>query len=105
MQGYEDSTFRPVERITREQAMVIIARAMAITGLAADLSLADVEQALASFADAADVSDWARSGVAAGIQAGVVSGRDDGRIAPGDSITRSEVAMIVRRLLQKSGLI
>jgi hypothetical protein len=47
---------RPVERITREQAMVIIARAMAITGLAADVSPADGELMLASFADAAEVS-------------------------------------------------
>ena len=105
MEGYEDGTFRPAERITREQAMVIIARAMAITGLTADVSPADAEQTLASFADAAGVSKWARSGVAAAIKAGIVSGRIDGRIAPGDSITRAEVAVLVRRLLQKSGLI
>jgi len=105
MKGYEDGAFRPAERITREQAMVIIARAMAITGLTADVSPEEADKMLASFADAAGVSSWAKSGVAAGIQAGIVSGRDDGRIAPGDSITRAEAAVIVRRLLQKSGLI
>jgi hypothetical protein len=105
MQGYADGTFRPAERITREQAMVIIARAMAITGLTAEGSPADAETTLASFTDAAGVSGWAKSGVAAGIQAGIVSGRADGRIAPGDPITRAEVAVIVRKLLQKSGLI
>jgi len=105
MNGYGDGTFRPEERVTREQAMVIIARAMAITGLTADVSPGDAEKTLASFADADGVSGWARSGVAAGIQAGIVFGRDDGRIAPGDSISRAEVAVIVQRLLRKSGLI
>lgn len=105
LEGYEDGTFRPMERITREQAMVIIAKAMALTGLTADVSPADAEKTLASFADAADVSEWARSGMAAGLKAGIVSGRDGDRIAPGDSISRAEVAALVRRLLQKSGLI
>jgi hypothetical protein len=105
LEGYDDGAFRPMERITREQAMVIVARAMALTGLTADISTADVEQTLASFADAAGVSRWARSGVAAAIKAGIVSGRDGGRIAPGDSVSRAEVAVLVRRLLQKSGLI
>jgi hypothetical protein len=105
LEGYEDGTFRPMERITREQAMVIIAKAMTLTGLTANVPPADAEKTLASFADAADVSEWARSGVAAGLKAGIVSGRDNDRIAPGDSISRAEVAALVRRLLQKSGLI
>jgi hypothetical protein len=105
LEGYEDGTFRPMERITREQAMVIIAKAMALAGLTADVSPADAEKTLASFADADDVSEWARSAVAAGLKAGIVSGREGDRIAPGDSISRAEVAALVQRLLQKSGLI
>jgi hypothetical protein len=105
LEGYDDGTFRPVERITREQALVIVARAMALAGLTADIPAADAEQTLASFADAGGVSKWARSGVAAAIKAGIVSGRDGGRIAPGDSVSRAEVAVLVRRLLQKSKLI
>jgi len=105
LEGYEDGTFRPMERITREQAMVIIAKAMTLAGLTADVSPADAEKTLASFSDADDVSEWARSGVAAGLKAGIVSGRDGDRIAPGESISRAEVAALVRRLLQKSGLI
>src|SRR5690606_1486461 len=34
--GFEDGTFRPDEQITREQAMMIVSKAMAITGLALD---------------------------------------------------------------------
>jgi len=105
LQGHDDGTFRPTERITREQAMVAVSRAMALTGRMADIPTADAEQELASFNDAADVSKWARSGVAATIKAGMVSGRDGGRIAPGDTISRAEVAVLVRRLLQKSELI
>src|SRR5690606_37060320 len=31
--GFEDGTFRPGDKITREQAMMVIAKAMGITGL------------------------------------------------------------------------
>jgi len=33
--GFAEGTFRPNDKITREQAMAILARAMAITGLEA----------------------------------------------------------------------
>ena len=33
IRGFEDDTFRPMERITREQAMVVLAHAMTITNL------------------------------------------------------------------------
>jgi hypothetical protein len=102
---HDDGTFRSTERITCEQAMMVFSRAMALTGLMADIPTANAERALVSFNDAADVLIWARSGVAATIKAGMVYGRDGGRIAPGDTISRAEVAVLVYRLLQKSGLI
>ncbi|MGG4217855.1 S-layer homology domain-containing protein [Paenibacillus jamilae] len=38
IQGFEDGEFRPNDHITREQTMVIIAKATNITGLLADTS-------------------------------------------------------------------
>ncbi|MFB5678395.1 cadherin-like beta sandwich domain-containing protein [Paenibacillus terreus] len=101
--GYADGSFHPLDNITREQAMVMLDRAMTLTGLAVPLKSA--ETPLASFTDAGKVSDWAYNSMANGIQAGIVSGRTAAELAPQAFMTRAEVAVIVQRLLEKSGLI
>ena len=57
------------------------------------------------FEDASDISAYAAEGVEACVSAGLVTGRSESSIAPQAQITRAEVAVIVQRLLQKSGLI
>ena len=103
--GFEDGTFRPNEKITREQAMLIIARAMAVTKLQGKLPAKEISELLKPFADAAAASDWAKAGITASLQAGLVTGRSADELAPQASITRAEVATIVKRLLKESGLI
>ncbi|MFC5404813.1 cohesin domain-containing protein [Cohnella soli] len=103
--GYEDGTFRPNDKITREQAMTILARAMKITGLKATLSAQSEDATLQAYADASNVSNWAHSSAADSVQAGLVSGRSATELAPKAFITRAEVATIIQRLLQKSDLI
>ena len=83
----------------------MITRAMDITGLKVELSGAEVEKLIAGFRDGSKTSDWARNNVAVCVKAGIILGRDGVTVAPKDKITRAEVATIVRRLLQKSGLI
>ncbi|WP_221414169.1 immunoglobulin-like domain-containing protein [Paenibacillus sp. 598K] len=105
VQGYEDGTFRPQDKITREQAMTMLSRAMAMTGLKAQLSESWGDTLLHAFEDASDVSDWAGRSVADSVQAGLVTGRSAAELAPKAFITRAEVATIMQRLLQKSDLI
>ncbi|WP_127588966.1 S-layer homology domain-containing protein [Paenibacillus koleovorans] len=99
--GYEDGNFRPNERITREQAMAIIARAMGVTRL--DIVGADSE--LARFTDVRELSGWAVKAAATSVKAGLVSGRDADKLAPKAFMTRAEAAAIVQRLLKQSELI
>ncbi len=103
--GYEDGSFRPLDTITREQAMVMTARAMKLTGLKAELTADEADQLLAGFTDAGEAADYAKTGMAASIKAGIMTGRDNDTAAPKSNITRAEVAVIVKRLLQASGLI
>jgi hypothetical protein len=103
--GFEDGTFRPNDMITREEAMVIIANAMSLTGLKEKLPADAAGSFLQSYADAEHISGWARSSVADSIQAGIVSGRSGSGLEPVANMTRAEVAAIVQRLLAKSGLI
>ncbi|MCC2683803.1 MAG: hypothetical protein K0R75_702, partial [Paenibacillaceae bacterium] len=103
--GFEDGTFRPLDRITREQAMVMIARAMKWTGLQSNMYAEEAEELLSPYVDAGDVSEWARQSIIASLAAGIVSGRDGHELAPQLNITRAEVAAIIQKLLQNSGLI
>jgi hypothetical protein len=103
--GFEDGSFRPNDKITREQAMVIISKAMSITDLKAKLPVQSATETLRPFADAAKASAWAQVSIADSVQSGIVSGRSSTELAPKAFITRAEVAAIVNRLLQKSELI
>ncbi|MGQ5393389.1 InlB B-repeat-containing protein [Paenibacillus sp. M.A.Huq-84] len=103
--GFEDGTFRPMEKINREQAMSIVAKAMTLTGLKAKLPSQEDGKQLVLFADANNIAEWARSSVADCLQAGLVSGRSSTQLASDAFITRAEVAVIIQKLLQKSELI
>ncbi|BBH18999.1 hypothetical protein Back11_03440 [Paenibacillus baekrokdamisoli] len=103
--GFEDGTFHPMDKITREQAMTIIAKAMTITNLKAKQPSKDVGQLLSPFTDASHAAEWAKSGIADCLLAGIVLGRNSTELAPKAYISRAEVAAIVQRLLKKSDLI
>ncbi len=103
--GYGKSTLRPTDKITREQAMTMTARAMKYTGLKAELMENEAEKLLSGFEDAVYSADYAKNSIALNIKTGIITGRDGNLVAPKNNITRAEVAVIVRRLLQKSGLI
>ncbi|MFD0960740.1 Ig-like domain-containing protein [Paenibacillus chungangensis] len=103
--GYDDGTFRPNEKITREQATTIMAEAMAITGLYDQYASSSAESALNKYADASDVSPWAKQSLAVSLQVGVIQGRSGLKLAPQAFVTRAEVAVMVERLLKRSGLI
>ncbi|CAK4868608.1 unnamed protein product [Aphanomyces euteiches] len=102
--GFEDKTFRPNDKITREQAMVVIAKAMTLTGLKAKLAAA-TDAILDPFADATKASSWALNSIADNVRSGIVSGRSSTKLAPKANITRAEAAVILQRLLKKSNLI
>ncbi len=103
--GFVDGTFRPNEQITREQAMQIVSKSMAVTGLKGAASAAQAEETVRAFADGSKASGWAVEGIADSVSAGIVAGRDGNRLAPADDVTRAEVATMLARLLQRSELI
>jgi hypothetical protein len=100
--GYADGTFRPEERITREQAMTIVVRAISLTGLKGEQSPTAV---LSRFKDEADAAEWAKASIAASVSAGILTGRTETTLAPKAYMTRAETATLMSRLLERSGLI
>ncbi|WP_162174716.1 S-layer homology domain-containing protein, partial [Paenibacillus sp. FSL R7-277] len=103
--GFEDGNFRPDAKLTREQAMTIIAKAMKLTGLADRTGTVDTAGVFAAFTDAGLAGSWAKDSLALAAKAGLISGRGGNKLEAKANVTRAEVAVLMQRLLQKSDLI
>ncbi|MFC3803962.1 DUF5057 domain-containing protein [Cohnella sp. GCM10012308] len=104
--GYEDGSFRPQNKITRQEAMTMMVRAMQMTGLKEQLAESDrLTNTLTSFKDADDVAAWAEEGAILSVASRVINGRTMELLEPRAYITRAEVVAMVHRLLQYSNLI
>ncbi|WP_240480001.1 cadherin-like beta sandwich domain-containing protein [Paenibacillus fonticola] len=104
IQGYDSGEFRPNNNITRQEAMMIIAKAMKLTGLDSNLTASQITEALSVVSDQDHISPWAQEGAAINLLQGIISGYK-GKISPHENITRAETALIVERLLRQSNLI
>ena len=91
--GFDDGTFRPEGRITRQQLAAILFRYLEYRG-ADTAGRAD----LSRFSDSAAVADYARESLAWAVSAGLVQGRADGTLDPEGSATRAQTAVILQRL-------
>jgi len=92
-----DGKMNPNSSITRQEVFVILARA---------LKLQTPETMDKTFADTAEISDWAKGGVYALVNAGYIQG-SNGYLDPTDSITRAQFAQvmdnIIKQYINKSG--
>ena len=93
VRGFEDGTFRPEGRITRQQLAAILFRYLEHRG-ADTAGRAD----LSRFSDTAAVADYAREAMAWAVSAGLIQGRSDGTLDPAGSATRAQTAVILQRL-------
>ncbi|MBD2862549.1 S-layer homology domain-containing protein [Paenibacillus oceani] len=102
--GYEDGTFRPDRSITRQEAIVILSRAMKLAGLETSVSAGQADAVLAAFADRQELADWAKEAAAAMVRGGLVAGDGTG-LTPSADITRAETTTMVQRVLKAAKLI
>jgi hypothetical protein len=96
IEGFEDSTFRPNERITREQMAVMITRAMTFAGKSTAVDLKQLDK----FTDSKSLSTWSKNAVAGAVSAGIVNGVTETEFVPAASATRAEAAVMLKRFLQ-----
>ena len=85
--GDSDSSMRPEDSITRQEAMVVINRIMELE--------ASKGSDLRKFSDYKKVASWAEYAVTALTEAGYVNGYEDGTIRPEGYVTRAEVAKLL----------
>ena len=83
--GYEDTTFRPNEYITRQEAAKMISVAMGVSNISDE-----------KYPDDANIADWASDYVYMAKAAGLMKGdADTGNFRPTSKITRAEAATIM----------
>ena len=89
LNGNGDGTVTPEAPITRERAMVMPARALGIEPIR--------KPDLTKYTDAAQVSAYAEASVRWALQAGLLTGVGDGRLAPRSGATRAQLAVLLQR--------
>lgn len=92
--GYNEAgaTASPLDPISREQAAVLLCRA---------LSLKPSADAKINFPDADAVSDWAKDAVAALTERGMLNGTGDGNVSPALVIDRGSVAQMISNMVSE----
>lgn len=88
--GDEAGTVRPNDNITREEAMVVLSKALRIAPVSGDVE---------GFADSGAVSNWAESAVKALLEAGIVSGVSEDFLQPKGLINRASVVTILNNAI------
>ncbi|WCT55683.1 S-layer homology domain-containing protein [Paenibacillus kyungheensis] len=104
IEGYNDTTFRPNQQITREEASEILSHAMKLTGLSTDITTNEANAQLSGFSDRKQVSNWAVPALALAVKYHIVEG-NQGAIEPQSDVSRAQATTMIRRLLQRSGWI
>lgn len=90
--GVSETCFNPNGDITREQMAAILYRYAKYAGM--DVS---ARADLSSYADAGQISDYAKEAMSWAVATGLISGRSASMLAPTGSATRAEVATILMR--------
>ncbi|WP_421616812.1 S-layer homology domain-containing protein [Brevibacillus sp. TJ4] len=103
--GYNDSTFRGSQLITREEGIAMIARAYRLIRPEASIREAEIQSVLVAYNDAAEVSAWAQEAVALMIDTGILAGKEENQLKPKDHMTRSEVVTLLEKLLKHAQMI
>lgn len=108
--GYPDSTFKPSNRLTRAEAMTIVARAIRFmngksVSESSDMTLDEATRIISKFTDAGTVDNWAKVDIAECVQAGVVNGDNKGRLNPKANVTRAELIQLMYNVLSNADML
>lgn len=98
-------SFAPTDTITRTEAMYVFGRCLVEAGEHKTGNVRDYlgeirtfGNPVLNFADRDSVGEWAREYVGVTVEAGIVTGYDDGTVRGGQFISRAEVAVMMVRL-------
>jgi hypothetical protein len=105
IKGYPDNTFRPNANITREEVATLMLGAMKLVGMKVDYTEEELQNELDKFVDKEDIYNYAKKPIAICAKNGLIVGNDKSQFLPKDNITKAELAIMIKKMLEKSGLI
>lgn len=88
--GYEDNTFRPDANINRAEFVTLLNKALKLGHSSNELS----------FTDASQIPQWVKPYLTPVVQAGIVTGYEDGTFRADRQISRSELAVVIMRAMK-----
>ncbi|OUM89929.1 MAG: hypothetical protein BAA01_04165 [Bacillus thermozeamaize] len=91
IQGYSDHTVQPDQKITREEAAVMVYKLLKIEN--------GTQNATIPFKDHAAISDWSKEAVLALSQNSIIKGRGNGNFDPQGHLTRAEAVTLLESAL------
>lgn len=92
--GYEDGTFRPYRTISREEAAAMLNRLYTALGGTVDTVSGE------TYADDAQIDDWARDSVYAMREKNIMTGKQDNKFCPKDGYTAEQAVVTMERMYQ-----
>ncbi|MGN7360676.1 S-layer homology domain-containing protein [Paenibacillus sp. SAFN-054] len=104
VEGFNHNEFLPDQKMTREEAMVLLARAMNFTHMDTNITESESVRILGAFKDGGQFHAWSKNAAALNAKIGILTGFN-GLALPNQQITRAETAVMVQRLLRQAGLI
>lgn len=93
--GY-NGYFNPNDPVTREQAVVMLKKAMEVAGRSVSSGSVAL---LDAYGDGSKVSSYARSAMATMVRMGMLSGDENGNLNPQNPIRRAEIAVILHKVM------
>lgn len=100
--GVTETTFDPDRNITREQMVSIAVRSLKHLKMVNSLTTTEADNILKTYADANDVSSWAKIDLATAINNKIIDGVGHNILASRDLATRAQAAVIVYKVLNES---
>ncbi|VDN46246.1 putative S-layer homology domain-containing protein [Petrocella atlantisensis] len=85
-----NNRFRPDDRITRQEAAIVLTNAFQLTGTEA--------AAYSTYTDASDVATWAATQMSVLVEKGYMQGRSNNELAPMSNLTRAEAVTLLSNI-------
>lgn len=92
VQGVSQDEFRPDQPVTRAELAAMIARTLGMKSTSSNSQFTDTNK-----------QEWYNDAVNAAVEAGIVTGYEDGTFRPEQTITREEMAVMIDRALKAAG--
>lgn len=94
--GYGDGTFRPENPVSRVEAVTMLQRFAALSGV----DTSSVADGISAFPDGEKAPTWSVDALNWALEQGLLTGRDDGTLDPTGTATRAELAAILTRYIE-----